>query len=298
MKNQQGTTEFIEANNGLDILKTMKFTAHNIRLHKNITTFSLRQKKKDTSIVQEVTGIDYSTVPVITEMPSYIGINKLLQLVGFDKRKTNLSMIDLGCLEGGYAIEFARSGYKNVVGIEGRKSNFDKCQILSNYLGLENLNFRHDDVKNFESYKEVYDVVLCLGLLYHLDSPIEFLQKVNRCMSDNGVMILETHYAPKNKYEHDNFFLPKVYPNKNKSEIAYLGHSYEGCWWHEYSPDTPENKRHPWSAVSNHKSFVPTLQSLMEALYNTGFKQVYAIQNPIINKIEENWCRVMWACFK
>jgi hypothetical protein len=45
---------------------------------------------------------------------------------------------DVGCLEGGFAAEFARAGYE-VLGVEARKTNLEKCQFVSERLGLPNL---------------------------------------------------------------------------------------------------------------------------------------------------------------
>ncbi len=283
----------------LNQLKNTLFTAHNIELDETNTTFNLNQEDKEKHrIVKDITGIDYTTVPVMSKMPSYLAIKKILEHSGLVEKRQELSLIDLGCLEGGFSVEFAKYGFKKVVGIEGRKSNFEKCVALSDYFSLSNLEFRNDDVKNISNYIEKYDVALCLGLLYHLDSPFEFLEKLYNLISEKGVLFLETHYAPKNKYEHERFFLPNVYPDKNIYTMNYNNTEYNGCWWFEHSSGTPEDKKHPWSAVSNSKSFVPTLQSLMEAVYNVGFKHIYEIKHPVMHKIQENWYRILWACFK
>ena len=42
---------------------------------------------------------------------------------------------DLGCLEGGYAVTFARAGY-DVLGIEGQRDNFEVCQWVSDRVQL------------------------------------------------------------------------------------------------------------------------------------------------------------------
>lgn len=44
----------------------------------------------------------------------------------------NLRILDLACLEGHYAIEFAMQG-ATVVGIEGRESNVQKLYLLKIY---------------------------------------------------------------------------------------------------------------------------------------------------------------------
>lgn len=292
----------LKMNNKEDYLKILKdfcFTSHNIELQDDITTFTIsNNSKKGSQYLKNVIGINYSDVPVMSEMPTYKAIKDLLKLVGFEKNKSNLKLLDLGCLEGGYAVEFARNGFQKVIGIEGRKSNFEKCEAVAHFLNLNNLEFRHDDVKNIKDYKESFDVVLCLGLLYHLDSPIEFLQTINNLLSDNGILFLETHYAPKNQNEHENFFLKNVYPDKKLYEVKYQNETYEGCWWFEYKSDTPDHKQHPWSAVSNDKSFVPTYQSLVNGIFNTGYKTIYVIQSPIITELEKTWYRILFACFK
>src|SRR4051812_24516142 len=85
-----------------------------------------------------------------------------------------LRVLDLACLEGLYAIEFARRG-ANAVGIEGREANVEKARFAKRAIGLENIDFFQDDVRNLrvEKYGE-FDVVLCLGILYHLDVPDVF----------------------------------------------------------------------------------------------------------------------------
>src|ERR1700722_5752392 len=80
-----------------------------------------------------------------------------------------LRILDLACLEGLFAIEFARHKAR-CLGIEGREANIEKARFAKDVLSLDSLEFVQDDVRNLslEKYGE-FDVVLCLGLLYHLD---------------------------------------------------------------------------------------------------------------------------------
>src|SRR5882757_9878813 len=52
----------------------------------------------------------------------------------FDGRR----VLDLACLEGQYAIEFALQR-ANVVGIEGRSANLEKAKFAAEALGLKNV---------------------------------------------------------------------------------------------------------------------------------------------------------------
>jgi tRNA G46 methylase TrmB len=55
-------------------------------------------------------------------------------------------IVDLGCLEGGYAVSFAREGLRTL-GIEIRQSNIDNCLRVKQATNLANLEFVRDDVR-------------------------------------------------------------------------------------------------------------------------------------------------------
>ena len=80
------------------------------------------------------------------------------------------SNLRFSLFRGHYAIEFAMQG-ATVVGIEGRESNVQKAIFAKDILNLENLTFYQDDVRNLSAEKYgQFDIVLCSGILYHLDS--------------------------------------------------------------------------------------------------------------------------------
>ena len=103
-------------------------------------------------------------------------LRRFIQAVSDSARRPlgELRVLDLACLEGMFAVELARMG-ASVVGIEGREANVAKARLAKEVLGLENLEFHQDDVRNLseERYGR-FDVVLCLGILYHLNPPHVF----------------------------------------------------------------------------------------------------------------------------
>ena len=80
--------------------------------------------------------------------------------------RSNMKVADLGCLEGGYTVEFARMGFQSA-GIEARAENIKKCNYVKANLNLSNLAFIEDDARNLSAYGK-FDIVYCSGLLYHL----------------------------------------------------------------------------------------------------------------------------------
>ncbi len=186
---------------------------------------------------------------------------------------SGLRIIDLGCLEGGLSFEMSREGME-VLGVEGRLSNFQKCELIKSYFDLPNLEFLHLDVKDLNRKDHgVFDAVLCCGLLYHLDEPLPFLRQLNEITHDASVLFLDTHVAPRESE------LSKCLDSHRLSPMVTLHHegdTFEGRWYSEYSKDQ-DGTDEEWAAVSNCRSFWLSHDSLIRAVYKSGFKRIYNI---------------------
>lgn len=185
----------------------------------------------------------------------------------------SLRILDLACLEGLYAVEFARHGAR-VVGIEGREANIEKARFAKEVLALENLELARDDVRNLgrEKYGD-FDVVLCLGILYHLDVShvFSFLEQVAAVC--RGFALLDTHVS--------------LSPDKS---CRYGGRTYWGRVHREHDPDSTsdERARMLWASLDNPESFWLTRASLYNALSHVGFTSVYECRMPPeIDKAED-----------
>lgn len=185
----------------------------------------------------------------------------LLHLVATTARKplAELTVLDLGCSEGLFAIEFALQG-ATVLGIEGRPDPLARADFAREALGLDRLRFVQDDVlKVTEERYGRFDVILNCGLLYHLDVPGVFhvLGQMGRMCRD--LAIVETHYAltPTERYTHDGF--------------AYYGQSWRE---HEDTSDPDLRRRREWASLENTHSFWLAKPSLVNALVNAGFATV------------------------
>src|ERR1700733_10384929 len=131
----------------------VSFTSHNIRLDDGSYT------KPDVGYSMDL-------------HPWFLAAKRTLDAV-FPGDKRHLRIADLGCLEGGYTVEFARLGL-DALGIEVRRSNLVNCLQVKDDVGLPNLAFAHDDAWNLDNHG-TFDIVFCSGLLYHLDRPRQFV---------------------------------------------------------------------------------------------------------------------------
>jgi SAM-dependent methyltransferase len=177
--------------------------------------------------------------------------------------------LDIACLEGLFAIELARRGAK-VVAIEGREANLDKAEFVKDMLFLDDLKLVRDDVRNLSPDRYgSFDVVLCLGILYHLDIPDSFLfmQQVADVCRGFAVIDTEVTISPEKSY-------------------AYRGKAYWGKSRVEHNSHTTpaERRKSPWASLDNVRSFCFTRASLYNLLSDVGFTSVYECHNPVVEK--------------
>ena len=172
-----------------------------------------------------------------------------------------LTLVDLGCLEGGMTLEFARLGF-DALGIEVRESNYACCRYLLDHAGemRGRLRFERDDAWNLEKYGR-FDVVFCGGLLYHLDEPRRYLDIL--AAATRKVLILNTHFATES--------CSAAFPGLSEPT---LNEGLRGRWYGEHNEQI--GSRHldsglRWASWKNHRSFWPMRPDLLQALYDVGF---------------------------
>jgi tRNA (mo5U34)-methyltransferase len=119
--------------------------------------------------------------------------NYLEERVG--DRWCELRCLDLGCHEGYFALQLASRGCREVLGVDAREENLGHATLIRDLHGLGNLSFRCGNILELESAGlGEFDVVLMLGLLYHIPDVIGAL-RVARALT-KGVCLIETQLAP------------------------------------------------------------------------------------------------------
>lgn len=108
---------------------------------------------------------------------------------------SNLSCIDLGAHQGFFAFHMAERGFASVLGLEARAEHVAKAEMIRDVHGLKNLKFHQGDAMQMAGLKgQEYDVVLMLGLVYHLDNPIGALRMA--AASTTRLLLVETQIIP------------------------------------------------------------------------------------------------------
>ncbi|MEA2857913.1 MAG: tRNA (mo5U34)-methyltransferase [Methylobacteriaceae bacterium] len=87
------------------------------------------------------------------------------------------SVLDIGCNGGFYSIEMKRRGARRVVGIDHDGDYLAQAKFAAEVLGLD-IEFRQLSVFDVALLGERFDVVIFMGVLYHLRHPLLALDLV------------------------------------------------------------------------------------------------------------------------
>ena len=90
---------------------------------------------------------------------------------------TGKRVLDIGCASGYFAIEMKRRGADRVLGIDLRDWALDQGRFAAGHLGLD-IEFRHMDAYDIGKLGEEFDIVVFLGVLYHLRHPLLMLDLI------------------------------------------------------------------------------------------------------------------------
>lgn len=195
-------------------------------------------------------------------------LRRLLQ-VAQDSIKKPLSecrVLDLACLEGHYAIEFALHGAETV-GIEGRAVSVAKCDYVKQQLHLTRSTFLQGDVRELSREKHgTFDIVICSGILYHLqaDDAATLLRSMHQVCT--GVVLIDTFVSLFGRQE------PQL-----KTGNKVRGHYY---FEHAETDDESTKQAKLWASIDNASSFWFTEASLVNLLTECGFTSVMTILSP------------------
>lgn len=196
-----------------------------------------------------------------------IKLQGIVQMVSdlYGESLNQLRILDLGCLEGLYSLELARRG-ASVVAIDGREANIEKTRFAKEALSLDNVEIVQDDVRNLcvANYGQ-FDIVLCLGLLYHLDAPdvFSFIEGIAQVCKRYAIIDTRVSLAAKQF--------------RSFNGMKYWGRTFV----EHYSDSTTEDRlKSPWASLDNPRSFWLTRPSLYTILSHAQFTSVYECHIP------------------
>jgi len=147
------------------------------------------------------------------------------------------SVLDIGCNAGFYSMEMKRRGAGRVLGIDSDERYLAQARLAGEALGYDNIEFRNLSVYDVAALGERFDVVLFMGVLYHLRHPLLALDLIHDHVAGellifqsmqrgSGRLIeLEADYA----FEERDVFFETGFPKLHFIEREYA-HDWTN-WW-------------------------------------------------------------------
>ena len=110
-----------------------------------------------------------------------------------------LKVLDLGCLEGGISIPLAKEGCK-CIGVDVRERHLIKANFAAEILGIsKKCKWSKGDVTKKDFWKGIgrFDIIICSGLLYHIDAVdiIPLLRNIHRACKPKAMIIVDTNIS-------------------------------------------------------------------------------------------------------
>ena len=178
------------------------------------------------------------------------------------KSRQGLSALDLASHQGWFAVKMAQAGFSPVLGIDARESHVNDSQLISDIYGLEDLTFQQGDIHAQDTGQlGQYDVVLMLGLLYHLENPIGALRTCRELCSN--LCIIETQIVPGISGYVDYGSYQYVRPLKGSFGVI----------------DETDDTHGPEASITG-ICLVPSLEALLWTLRKVGFSDVAVLEPP------------------
>ena len=176
--------------------------------------------------------------------------------------RSGLSALDLASHQGWFAVNMARAGFSPVLGIDARASHVEDSSLIAQIYGMDQLSFRQGDIhEQGPDTLGQFDVVLMLGLLYHLENPVGAL-RICRSLC-RGLCVIETQIVPGMSGWVDYGSYQYVRPLRGSFGII----------------DETEETHGPEASITG-VCLVPSLEALMWLLEKVGFSSAAVLQPP------------------
>ncbi|WP_028581135.1 tRNA 5-methoxyuridine(34)/uridine 5-oxyacetic acid(34) synthase CmoB [Desulfogranum japonicum] len=103
---------------------------------------------------------------------------------------------DIGCNNGYYMFRMAHHLPKFVLGFEPYVHHYYTFKTLNTFAQQPNLDVELLGIEHLPLFPDCFDVIFCMGILYHRPSPIAALADLRNALVDGGTAIIESQIIP------------------------------------------------------------------------------------------------------
>ena len=149
---------------------------------------------------------------------------------------TGLSVLDIGCNAGFYALELKRRGARRVLGIDTDERYLRQARFAAEVTGLE-VEFARMPVWDIGALGERFDLVIFMGVLYHLRHPLLALDLIREHVAKDLLLFQSMQRGSRDlsRVEPDyDFNAPAPFDEPGYPKMHFIEHSYshdQTNWW-------------------------------------------------------------------
>lgn len=102
------------------------------------------------------------------------------------------SILDIGCNNGYFLFHMAKQKPRYLLGIDPVIPYKCQFEFMNTFTNLPNTEFGLFGVNELKHFEKTFDVIFCLGIIYHHPDPVGVLKTIFKCLKPGGMIIIES----------------------------------------------------------------------------------------------------------
>jgi len=146
------------------------------------------------------------------------------------------TVLDIGCNAGFYSFEMKRRGAARVLGVDYDEAYLAQARFVAETLGLE-VEFRQLSVYEVAKLREKFDLVLFMGVFYHLRHPLLALDLIRQQVARELFVFqsMQRGSSERGEVQRDyTFWQTEMFERPEFPRMYFIEHKYAGDptnWW-------------------------------------------------------------------
>ena len=149
------------------------------------------------------------------------------------------TVLDIGCNGGFYSIEMKRRGADRVVGVDFDERYLNQARFAAEVTG-QDIEFRQMSVYDVAELGETFDIVLFMGVLYHLRHPLLALDLIRDHVAGD-LLIFQSMQRGSNQVDpvqaNYDFFEQAHFDSPGYPKMHFIEHEYSNDWTNWWAPN-------------------------------------------------------------
>jgi tRNA (mo5U34)-methyltransferase len=150
------------------------------------------------------------------------------------------SVLDIGCNAGFYAIEMKKRGASRVLAIDSDERYLAQARLASETLDFNDIEFAKLDVYDVGALGEKFDLVIFMGVLYHLRHPLLALDLIREHVAGD-MLLFQSMQRGSNEVlplqDDYDFFATEQFADPGYPKMHFIERRYASDWTNWWAPN-------------------------------------------------------------